>query len=190
MKKVLLTGGIGSGKSAVADVFRSRGGFVYDSDAAALDLYRTSRTLRKQIREEFGPSVLTPEGVDTQLLASRVFGNPDKLAALETIVHPAVMKDFLKKAKGSELAVMESAIAASKPLFDGFFDIIVYVDAPEAQRLERACRRDGSSPEQVRKRMAAQQPPLRADFVIENDSDLTALQQKAAAVWNDLCELN
>ena len=96
MKKVLLTGGIGSGKSAVADVFRSRGGFVYDSDAAALDLYRTSRTLRKQIREEFEPSVLTPEGVDTQLLASQVFGNTDKLAALEAFVHPAVMKDFLK----------------------------------------------------------------------------------------------
>lgn len=188
MIKVLLTGGIGSGKSVVAGFFSKLGAFVYDSDSAARRLYLEDASLRSRISELFGPEVLTADGVDARALADIVFADAAALSSLEAAVHPAVMKDFLRKAEasGKEVAVMESAIAAAKPLFNGFFDKVVLVEAPAALRLARACKRDGASEASIRKRMDAQGTALlmNADIVILNDKDLNNLKIQANEAWN------
>ena len=190
MRKVLLTGGIGSGKSVVADVFRQLGGFVYDSDSETKALYGTNAELREGLLREFGPSVLTQDGVDAKALASVVFGHPEALNALEGLAHPAVRDDFLRMAADSkcELAVMESAIAAEKPLFKDFFDVVIYVDAPVSRRMQRVCGRDGVTEASVRSRMAAQAAgmPEKVDIVINNDKDVATLQRRAARIWKNL----
>ena len=189
MIKVLLTGGIGSGKSVVAGLFRDYGAFVYDSDSAARALYGSDAGLRAKLTELFGAEVLTPEGVNAPVLAGIIFNDASALEALEAAVHPAVMEDFLRQAQasGKEIAVMESAIAAGKPLFKGFFDRVVLVDAPEQLRLERAVRRGGKEAE-VRKRMEAQkiQVLMVPDVTIGNDKDLKTLKKQALKAWKHI----
>ena len=189
MIKVLLTGGIGSGKSVVAGLFRDWGAFVYDSDSAARALYGSDGALRAKLAEMFGTEVLTPDGVNASVLAGIIFNDASALEALEALVHPAVMEDFLRQAQasGKEIAVMESAIAAGKPLFKGFFDKVVLVDAPEQLRLHRAVRRGGKEAE-VRKRMAAQQTKMLMvpDVTIGNDKDLKTLENQALKAWKHI----
>ena len=189
MIKVLLTGGIGSGKSVVAGLFRDYGAFVYDSDSAARALYGSDEALRAKLAEMFGTEVLTPDGVNASVLAGIIFNDASALEALEALVHPAVMEDFLRQAKasGKGIAVMESAIAAGKPLFKGFFDKVVLVDAPEQLRLHRAVRRGGKEAE-VRKRMEAQKTKMLMvpDVTIGNDKDLKTLENQAQEAWKHI----
>ena len=183
MKTLLVTGGIGSGKSAVCDYLRERGVPVYDSDAAAKRLYDQDTDLVPTLESLFSTPLRTPEGrLDRRRLAALLFSDPSRLAALEAVVHPAVLRDFRawrSAQKDVPFVVMESAIALDKPLFDGEFDAVLLVTAPEVQRLERACRRDGTDPETVRSRMRTQRYDLsRVGAVVNNDADRTALRHR------------
>lgn len=190
MIKVLVTGGIGSGKSLVAYFLREQGAFVYDSDAEAKRLYMEDLSLMEKISSMFGTSVYGPEGINTRAIADVVFADAGALRSLEKIVHPAVKEDFLQRAaaSGKDVAVMESAIAASKPVFRGFFDFIIAVTAPEPLRLRRAATRDHADEASVRRRMDAQTfvYPDKVDFVIVNDSDLNTLKEQAVKAWNSI----
>ena len=131
----------------------------------------------------FSTPLRTPEGrLDRRRLAALLFSDPSRLAALEAVVHPAVLRDFRawrSAQKDVPFVVMESAIALDKPLFDGEFDAVLLVTAPEVQRLERACRRDGTDPETVRSRMRTQRYDLsRVGAVVNNDAGRTALRQR------------
>lgn len=189
MIKVLLTGGIGSGKSRVAGYFREYGAFVYDSDSSARALYGSDAALRAKLAELFGAEVLTPEGVNAPVLAGIIFNDASALEALEAVVHPAVKEDFQRQAEasGREVAVMESAIAGSKPLFKDFFDVVVVVESPDQLRLERAILR-GSTEAEVRKRMEAQKTSMlmEPDVVIGNDKDLKTLEKQAKKAWKHI----
>lgn len=95
MRTVAVTGGIGSGKSAVCSILAERGIPVYDSDSAAKNLYRKDDTLLDSIEEAFGCGIRQADGsLDRARLASIAFSAPDKLRQLESIVHPAVLTDF------------------------------------------------------------------------------------------------
>jgi len=173
---ILCTGGIGSGKSCVVQAFRVLGVPSYDCDRAAKDLYDRDPELLSKLVELFGPEVLDPSGkLDRKALSSRVFANPSLLEALEALVHPAVIRDFEAWKAGQEqaLVVIESAILLEKPLFSGTYDCVVTVSAPEEVRIARVVRRDGTTPEQVRRRMAAQwddaRRAARADYILENN---------------------
>lgn len=188
MIKVLLTGGIGSGKSEAALVFRQLGAFVYDSDSAVHTLYRDDAALRARLMELFGTEVLTSQGVNRKLLSEKVFSDADALKALEDAVHPAVKEDFLARAakSGAKVAVMESAIAASKPLFNGFFDKTVLIDAPLLLRIDRASQRDKVPSEQVLERIAVQAMPEKADYTIVNDGDIDSLASQVKNVYDSI----
>ena len=157
MYKVGITGGIGSGKSTVCDMLGECGVAIYNSDVRAKELMACSAPLRVALIERFGEEVYTTEGINRSYLAERVFGNAEELAALNAIVHPAVMADFDEWAESQEgeYVVLQSAILFEAGLQDRV-DVVVSVLAPEALRVERAMARDGASRESIEARVRSQ----------------------------------
>lgn len=178
---ILCTGGIGSGKSVVARLFRELGVPAYDCDLRAKTLYDKDPELLADVVRLAGPGVLTADGrLDRPALAGRIFADASLRAALESLVHPAVIRDFerWKADQDAPLVLIESAILLEKPLFAGLMDWTVAVTAPESVRVARVMARDGVSEAEVRRRMAAQWTDearaAHADFILEND-DRSAL---------------
>ncbi|WP_417015115.1 dephospho-CoA kinase [Alistipes sp.] len=171
--KVGITGGIGSGKSTVCRLFRQRGVAVYDSDSEAKRLMTGDETLRRRIAARFGEEAYAGGVLNRSYLASRVFTDPQALADLNALVHPAVMADFAAWAERQSgvYVVLESAILFEAGL-EHAVDRTVAVVAPLELRLERTCRRDGCDREAVRRRMAAQLDDdtlrERADYCVVN----------------------
>ncbi len=169
-KIVLVTGLIGSGKSAVCKILSDKGFPVYDSDSRTKALYR---------RQDIARKVECEIGVDVDHLKG-IFETPDKLHRLEEIIHPEVLKDFKAFAAGAESPVVffESAIAMSLPLFAGQFDKVILVRASKEKRWTRnpkAASRD-----------AFQSEPAHYDFLIENDGSLKDLEEKTELIISQL----
>ncbi|TBV04795.1 dephospho-CoA kinase [Stutzerimonas kirkiae] len=177
-----LAGGIGSGKSAVADRFASLGVHVVDSDQAARWVVEPGRPALARIAEHFGAGVLQADGtLDRAALRARIFQNPQEKAWLEGLLHPLVREEVerhLSLAR-SPYAIMVSPLLVEAGLHRRV-DRLLVVDVPESLQLERAMRRDEASEEQVRaimKAQASREERLRhADDVLVNDRDLTWLQ--------------
>ena len=190
MVTILVTGGIGSGKTEVSRVLSESGIPVYDSDSAVHRLYREDKALRSSVAEAFGQEILTPEGVNRTVLSKIVFSSSASLERLESIVYPALLKDFRSWQNGldSAYSAMESAIAFEKPVFKDIFDFIIFVDAPEEERIARVCGRDGISAEDVRRRMASQKnlAGAAAGAVVRNDSGLENLRSQVESALNSL----
>lgn len=171
MMKVGITGGIGSGKSTVCRLFARLGAAVYDSDAEAKRLM--GGELREAVAARFGSAVYRDGVLDRAALAGIVFSDPQALADLNALVHPAVLRDFEAWAarQSGDYVVLESAILFEAGL-EGAVDRTVAVLAPAALRADRAARRDKCDPADVRRRMAAQLDDdtlaARADYTIVN----------------------
>ena len=167
---IAITGGIGSGKSYVCQLLEKRGIKVYDCDAAAKRLMRTSATLRQQLRQLVGPQVYRGCILQKRVLAEFLLASEANKQAVNEIVHPAVARDFIE----SDYQWLESAI-----LFDsGFhrrvpFSFVVCVSAPEAVRVQRIMARDGISEakalEWIHRQMPQEQVEGLSNFVIVND---------------------
>lgn len=175
---ILITGGIGSGKSVVSGILRGRGIPVYDTDSRTKALYKGELGIR--LEEALGKKLHDADGhFDRKALASLIFSDRQILERVEKIVHPAVLRDFKewKENQESTIVCMESAIALEKPLFNDSYDFVVIVNAPEDLRIRRACNRDGSDEISVRKRVQNQKVDLqKANFIIENDGGLDKLE--------------
>ena len=177
--KVGITGGIGSGKSTVCRLFAERGIAVYDSDSEAKRLMQCDPGLRRALVARFGPGAYSGDALDRAYLAQRVFSDPAARQALNAAVHPAVADDFRAWAQRQTgpYVLFECALLFDAGL-ESLVDRTVAVLAPAAVRIERACRRDGCSPDAVRRRIAAQLDDdtlrARADRCIVNllESDL------------------
>lgn len=191
MYKVGITGGIGSGKSTVCAMLEELGVAVYNSDARAKELMTTSATLREAIVARFGAECYTSEGLNRGYLAERVFGDAAELAALNSLVHPAVMADFEAWAERQEgsYVVFESAILFEAGL-EQRVDMAVAVLSPEELRIERAMRRDGASREQVvariRRQLSDDERADRAKYAIVN-VDLEELREDVEQLHRRLC---
>ena len=198
MKTVILTGGIGSGKSAVCACLKARGVPVYDSDSRTKSLYDRDPALVGRLEAVLGVGLRTANGrLDRRRLAGLIFSDPARKAAVEAVVHPAVLADFRRwkrwqRPKGwtygpVPFVVLESAIILSCPVFDGIGDRTVLVDADEEVRLRRAVARDGSDPEDVLRRIRQQHFDLsRVDAVLRNDASLEALSVETDRVFLNL----
>lgn len=191
MYKVGITGGIGSGKSTVCAMLEELGVAVYNSDARAKELMTTSATLREAIVARFGAECYTSEGLNRGYLAERVFGDAAELAALNSLVHPAVMADFEAWAERQEgsYVVFESAILFEAGL-EQRVDMAVAVLSPEELRIERAMRRDGTTREQVvariRRQLSDDERADRAKYAIVN-VDLEELREDVEQLHRRLC---
>lgn len=181
MIRVGITGGIGSGKSTLCKLLAARGAALYDCDREARRLMNEDEELRGGIIAAFGAESYAADGLNRSWLARQVFSNPERLAQLNALVHPAVGSDFRRWAarQQGDYLLLESAILFSAGL-EREVDRTVAVLAPEALRVERACRRDGVDETEIRRRMAAQMSDdclaSRADMVIVNilEADLAA----------------
>ena len=191
MYKVGITGGIGSGKSKVAEFLNDRGVAIYNSDIRAKELMNGDESLRQALIAEFGAECYTHEGLNRPWLAQRVFNDKVELAKLNAIVHPAVMRDFAEWAEAQEgsYVVLESAILLEAGL-ESYVDVVVAVMAPKELRLERAMLRDGASREQIEERMRNQMSDEertdRAKYAIVN-IDLEELEEDVEQLHRRLC---
>jgi dephospho-CoA kinase len=174
MTKIIgLTGGIGSGKTTIANHFKSLGVPVYIADDEARKIMQKAEIINA-IKEVFGSTIFEDDILNRARLAKIVFGNPEQLKQLNAIVHPAVKKHFkqwLTDHAGSPLVVYETAILFENGNYKDF-DWIITVFAPLESRIERVIERDGGTREEVLKRVNAQwtdeQRFSKSDFVIEN----------------------
>lgn len=167
--KVAVTGGIGSGKSFVCGLLRSRGIDVYDCDSAAKRLMRTSLSMRERIKELIGSGVYTTDGLPDKAVVSRfLLASEDNAARLNAIVHPAVADDFV----ASGVRWMECAILFTSS-FDKLVDKVVCVTAPVELRIRRIMERDGISRERALEWISCQMPQEevleKSDYEIVND---------------------
>ena len=188
MLRIGITGGIGSGKTTVAKIFEVLGVPVYYADDAAKRLMNEDESLQQNIIEHFGAAVFENKQLNRSLLASMVFNNPEKLALLNSIVHPVTIDDAEKWMKqlataGEEeipYAVKEAALifesGAQKKL-----DYVIGVHAPYKLRLQRAMQRDHLSKEEVEARMNRQMDETKkmnlCNFIITNDEEQLLIPQ-------------
>lgn len=196
---IVITGGIGSGKSEVCRILREMGFCVqYNADTRAKALYEEHPSLLADIESTLGCSLRDEDGRFVPArLAARIFNEPNSLELVEARLFPVMMDDFASFAGncGERVVVFESATVLEKPQFEGFGDKIVLVDAPFEVRLERACRRDGAEPEKVLARMHNQKlmnelsaggEDPRIDCRIVNDCSLDELVCRTKIAINSL----
>ena len=169
--KIGITGGIGSGKSYVCKLLAARGITVYDCDAAAKRLMRTSPTLRRQLTELIGTNTYQPDGtLNKAVVAQFLLASEQNAKAIDAIVHPAVFRDFIE----SGVDWMESAILYESGI-NRLVDRVLVVTAPEPVRIRRIMQRDGISAEKAREWIDHQWPQDRirtlADYEIVNDGE-------------------
>lgn len=195
MLTVGLTGGIGSGKSAVARLLASFGARVVDADALAREVVEPGTTGLAAVVAEFGEQVLAPDGsLDRQRLAGIVFADPGRLAALNAIVHPLVGErsaELFAGAPPDAVVVYDVPLLVENDLAS-LYDLVVVVDAAEDTRVDRLVRLRGMSPDDVRARIAAQAGRATrlaaADVVIGNDGTEEELEAQVRALWESLRE--
>jgi dephospho-CoA kinase len=219
MLRVGLTGGLGSGKSTVADYLREKGAEVIEADELGRALMEPGQLVFEEIVREFGPEVLTPDGrLNRPKLAELAFRG-GRLDALNEIVHPAVIAaqgDWMRTVfarNPKAIAIVESALifeverdARLRGESEGVlaywrrrFDRVIVVTAPEEVKVARYVARispsgwDEKAAADARSRLKKQLSDAvkvsRADFVIENAGDLAPLREQVDAVWRQLVEL-
>lgn len=189
MLTVIVTGGIGSGKSAVCALLRKRGIPVYDSDSRVKELYACRRSLVPRLEKALGSPLRQADGaLDKARLAALIFSDETARETLESIVYPILLKDFQswRSRQKAPFVVLESAIILSKPVFDGLADAVVLVEAPEELRIQRTMQRDGLSLEAVQRRISAQDIPMeKVDVTLMNDGTLEDLSATVERVFFD-----
>lgn len=182
MIKIGLTGGIGSGKTVVAELFRVLGVPVYIADTESKQLTNRSPQIRNKLIDMYGESLYVDGEVDRKRLASIIFNDPEQLKQVNGIIHPVVNRHFLEWAdsRKTSLCVIETAILFESG-FDRSVDLSLMVYAPLELRIERALKRDKASREDIIRRinnqLSDEEKKNRADYVIYNDGRLPLIPQ-------------
>ncbi|PJJ01320.1 dephospho-CoA kinase [Streptomyces sp. 2333.5] len=193
MVKVGLTGGIGAGKSEVSRLLASYGAVIVDADKIAREVVEPGTPGLAAVVEEFGDSVLAPDGtLDRPKLGGIVFADPEKLKALNAIVHPLVgaRSAELEAAAGPDAVVVHDVPLLTENGLAPLYDLVVVVDAAPQIQLDRLVRLRGMAEDEAKSRMAAQatreQRLAVADLVIDNNGPLEELEPQVRAVWERL----
>ncbi|WP_234541151.1 dephospho-CoA kinase [Streptomyces shenzhenensis] len=196
MLKVGLTGGIGAGKSEVSRLLVGHGAVLIDADRIAREVVAPGTPGLAAVAEAFGPEVLAADGsLDRPKLGSIVFADPERLAVLNSIVHPLVGARSRELESAAAAAAADAVVVHDVPLLTEnglapLYDLVIVVDAAPETQLDRLTRLRGMTEEDARARMAAQATREKrlaiADIVIDNDVPLDALRRRVGEVWTDL----
>ena len=194
MLLVGLTGGIGSGKTTVAELLRDRGAVTLDADEFARQALAPGSLGLAQVVDRFGSRVLAPDGsLDRDRLAGIVFADPAARRDLEAVVHPEVARRFAEAAelyRPTERTVVYVVPLLVERDLASAFDVVVVVSAPEDVRVARLALGRGMAEEDARARIRAQLPEedrvAAADLVIDNGGSPEALAAEVDRLWQDL----
>lgn len=199
MKKIGITGGIGSGKTTVCEIFKLLGVPVFHADDEAKNLQNNDLHIRELLIKLFGKDIYFPDGLlDRKKLARLIFNDSEALAKVNSIIHPAVRKSFLKWSdnyQDADYILYEAAILLESG-YASDFDRTILVLADEKVRIERVIRRDHVSEELVKQRINNQMPENKkikmVDFIVENSNEkllfpqiieLDKLIRKDGKIW-------
>jgi dephospho-CoA kinase len=189
-----VTGGIGSGKSAVTARFQALGVTVVDADTAARVIVEPGRDALDKIADHFGPAILQPDGtLDRAALRRRVFADGDARRWLERLTHPLIGAEIAAQlaSSGSAYTILSSPLLLETRQA-ALADITVVVDVPEEVQLARTMARDANDEAQVRRIMAAQMPReerlQKADIVIDNTRSLADLDTTVAELHREFLQ--
>ncbi|MCW8219595.1 MULTISPECIES: dephospho-CoA kinase [Streptomyces] len=193
MLKVGLTGGIGAGKSEVSRLLVRCGAVLVDADRIAREVVEPGTPGLASVVETFGPGILAADGtLDRPALGAIVFADPDRLAALNALVHPlvAARSAELERAAGPDAIVVHDVPLLAENGLAPLYDLVVVVDAAPETQLDRLVRLRGMTERDARARMAAQatreQRLAVADLVVDNDGPLDDLEPQVRRIWADL----
>jgi dephospho-CoA kinase len=187
-----LTGGIGCGKSAVADLLVARGAILIDADLIAREVVEPGQPAHDALLARFGEGILAADGtIDRPALAAATFGDPDSLAALNAITHPAIGIEMLRRLgeqQGTDhVVVLAIPLLRAEHRVSMNLDAVVVVDCPFDVARWRLVDRRGMDPADAEARIVAQ--PTReqrlegADYVVDNSGDLDALGAEVDRLW-------
>ena len=190
-----LTGGIGTGKSTVAELLVEHGATLVDADQIAREVVEPGRPAHRALAERFGTGILAADGsLDRPALAARVFGDPGALADLNAITHPAIGAEMLARREAA--AARGGIVVLDVPLLRDEhrevldLAVVVVVDAPPEVAVERLVGQRGMDRADAEARVAAQiDRPTRlagADVVVDNTGTLADLRRRVDEVWADL----
>ena len=190
-----LTGGIGSGKSTVAEAFRQLGIETVDADQASRAVVEPGMPALAAISAQFGSQIIQADGgLDRAALRQIIFTDPAQKLWLESLLHPLIRDWIIEQLKAATSAYV---ILESPLLFETDQHQLVHktvlVDLPEALQIERACARDGNQADQIQRIIDAQMPReeklSRADIVLDNSESLDTLAARVTAVHQTLLSL-
>lgn len=193
MLRVGLTGGLASGKSTVAALFRKLGAQHVDADAIARDLVERGGRGYEPVVARFGKGVVGPDGsIDRKALAAIVFRSTSAREDLNGILHPLIREEIAQRigdGAGSRVVLVDAALLVETGMHRGYDALIVVACSPETQ-IARAVARGGLTVEEAAARIAAQAPldvkKAQADFVIDTDGTLAETQRQVREVWREL----
>lgn len=187
-----LTGGIGSGKTAVSDRFKALGIHIVDADIAARVIVEPNKPAWQDIKDYFGEEVLlADQNLNRAWLRQQVFADPDKRKKLEQITHPRIREEIIRDLKSS---TSNYTILSSPLLIESgqakLVEKTIVVDVSEQLQIDRTCSRDNNDVEQVKRIIAAQLPReerlQHGDWVIDNSQSLVALDNQVEALHREL----
>ena len=187
MKKIGLTGGIGTGKTYVSKIFQKMGIPIFNADEQAKKCMVEDSSLKAAVQLAFGESMYLKGVLQKDTLANIVFNNTEALVKLNALVHPIVKQKFEDwcTQQSTSIVIKEAAILFESDAHLGL-DAVICVSAPEKLRIERVQKRDESSVEQIQSRMSKQMPQAEteelADFLIVNDEVQLLLPQVLAII--------
>jgi len=199
MFTVGLTGGIGAGKSAVADLLEEHGAVLIDADRIAREVVEPGGPAYQPLIDRFGPAIVDAEArIDRPALAAVVFSDAEALADLNAITHPAIGAEMARRkdaAAGTDaVVVLDIPLLKAEHRETMSLDAVVVVDAPVETALERLVEIRGMTREDAQSRMAAQvsreERLSGADFVVDNSKDLEHLGNEVERVWQGLLALH
>jgi dephospho-CoA kinase len=198
MLRVGLTGNVGAGKSTAVSLFASWGATVVDTDVLAREVVQPGSPALERIREIFGEQMIDEaSGLDRAAMRALAFSDAGAREQLEAILHPAI-RARSRELMGEAETRGDRIVIGVVPLLyetgmDKEYDVVLLIDAPLETRIERLVGKRGLSAEEARAMAAAQMPAeekrAQADFIIDNDSDITTLERRAWETWKEIEKL-
>lgn len=194
LKKIAVTGGLSAGKTTVCQLFKELGAYVVSADVIVHQLLSPGTAIAQQVTNLLGSDIINGKELDRKKIAAKVFSEPDKLTALEKILHPAVFHEIEQKYQEASRENKYPLFIAEIPLLyetgeEDQFQIIA-VDTAEEICKDRFARQN--SPEEFTKRMARQIPSKRkkerAHYVLENNGTLEQLKQNVKILYTQLTQ--
>jgi len=189
-----LTGGIGTGKSEVAGLLQSLGAAVISADEVGHEAYAPNSESWREVVDTFGKEILQPSGeIDRQKLGAVVFSDPQQLEKLNAIMHPRMARMVADRIQvlrdqGASTVVVEAALLFEAG-WDSLVDEVWTTDSSVESVVERLQARNGMDEKEARRRIDSQMDPAerieRSDLVVDNSSDVSALEQTVMALWEN-----